>query len=136
MLHSIELSPDAPTGVDMRPADFEQAANVSVVYVSALEARLSANGASDAVLQILCETDELLTSVNLNHVRCGLVSYRQEQLETGVHVAPHRRFQALREPRKDGRFTMDASTLLSIVAAAHRLGLDALWLDAWCYRVD
>jgi hypothetical protein len=136
MLHSIELSPDAPTGVDMRPADFEQAANVSVVYVSALEARLSANGASDAVLQILCETDELLTSVNLNHVRCGLVSYRQEQLETGVRVAPHRRFQALREPRKDGRFTMDASTLLSIVAAAHRLGLDALWLDAWCYRVD
>ena len=137
MAEEIEIvlsPPGAPTGVSVRPAD--SGPNASIVYVSALEARLRANGAASDTLQILCETDELLTKgVSLNHVRCGLVSYRQEQLDTGVRVAPHRRFQALREQRKDGRFTMDASALHSIVAAARQLGLDALWLDAWCYRV-
>ena len=91
-----------------------QKARVKVVKVAAIEARL-ASISVDALLHELAKSDELLTSPT-DSTRIALVSYRQEAAcgESGL--------------------TLDDQALLSAIATAKRGGVDALWLDAWCYR--
>ena len=34
------------------------------------------------------------------------------------------------------RFTLDDGALAGVLSAARELGMDAIWLDAWCYRFE
>lgn len=87
---------------------------VRALRVAKLEELLRKESPSD-VLQMLTERDDLTESVDIKSVHVALVSYRQESTAS------------------DGT-TIDAEVLLSIAETAKGLGVEALWLDAWCYR--
>ena len=86
--------------------------SLQVIYVAHMRAALQVRDAVD-VLTSLYSSDALL-----DELVCGsfaLVSYRQV---VSAHDA----------------FTMDVDALESIVSVAEKAGVEALWLDAWCYR--
>eukprot|EP00966_Prymnesium_polylepis_P161899 3741859-Prymnesium_polylepis.1 len=84
--------------------------SVRVVFVRSLEAQLASGMPPDQLLHNLAGGDKLLESPAAD-TQCGLISYRQER-DCG-----------------DPALTLDGLALTSVVAAAKRGGLDALWLD-------
>ena len=98
----------------------EEAALISVVMVQAIKEQL-AGGTSEAEVLRLLDGDSLLMEVSSASVRCALVSYRQEPGPRG-------------DPSGFGDFTLDGAALRGVLAQAETLGVDALWLDRWCYR--
>ena len=85
-----------------------------VVMIEAIERRL-ADTPPDALLRELADGEALLTTPT-GSTRTALISYRQER-QYG-----------------DPELTLDGEALLSAIASAKQGGLDAFWLDAWCYR--
>ena len=115
------------------------------------------------VLTALASSNELLSTVSTLDVRCALVSYRQEKLDASANGSLHAIRRTLhgmsvrmsvrmqRSRRSEGMddaglafagrdeaatdtLTLDCEALNGILAAARQLGVDAVWLDAWCYR--
>ena len=86
-----------------------------VVRLADIDAKLETCTAAE-VLTELSTTDNLLWPVG--HRRCGLVSYRQEWAQAGEYAG----------------LTLDGPAFVGVLAAARSVGLEALWLDAWCYR--
>ena len=100
------------------------ARELRVVLVSLLEDRLAKQSEVD-VLTALADGDTLTTTVRTSDVCCALVSYRQEAKPGATRAAGQHPYAAL---------TLDGAALRGIVSAARSLKVDALWLDAWCYR--
>ena len=94
----------------------QAACPLRVVYVADLEKRL-ASSSELALLTELAAGDSLLTTVLSSDVRCALVSYKQEQSAGNA-------------------LTLDGPALRGVIAAARTLQVDALWMDAWCYRSE
>jgi hypothetical protein len=92
---------------------------IRVVLVETLEERLASH-TDFAVLSALAHGDELLTTVSATASSCALVSYKQEREATNNDSFDE--------------FTLDGRALRGIVAAARSLKMNAIWLDAWCYR--
>ena len=111
---------DAVDGEPSHESSLQLSRELRVILVATLEERL-ASESEVAVLTALANTDTLRTTVRSSDVRCALVSYRQEKHEGA-------------DDRVFGNLTLDGAALRGIVAAAHSLGVDAIWLDAWCYR--
>ena len=65
----------------------------------------------------LYTTDELLTSVNAADASFAIISYRQVRC-------------------KSDDFTLGTDAFLSAVSKAREAGVDAIWLDGWCYRQE
>jgi hypothetical protein len=93
----------------------ECSAAMNVVPLAVLEARLQSTTPSD-LLHELATSDELLQSPAVGW-QTALVSYRQER-------------------RSTDQLTLDGGALLGLVTAAKRCGVDAFWLDAWCFRFE
>ena len=93
-----------------------------VIMIEAIERRL-AETSPNALLRELATSEALLTSPS-NSTRVALVSYRQESSSVS----------AASTADADPDLTLDGEAFLSAIAAAKRGGLDAVWLDAWCYR--
>ena len=92
--------------------------HLRTVLVATIEERLAADSEL-SLLHTLANSDTLLTTVRTSDVRCALVSYRQEK-QAGAQAF--------------GEYTLDGAALRSIVVAARSLEIEAIWLDAWCYR--
>ena len=88
-----------------------------VVKISDIEHELQQRTPAQVLTMLKC-TDEHLHTVSTADVRCGLVSYRQEEQAHGEYAG----------------LTMDGAAFIGILSAAKQIGLEALWLDAWCYR--
>ena len=107
---------------DLAEHSLYHAHDLKVILVATLEHRLKSE-ADIAVLASLAYGDTLLTTVKTSEVNCALVSYRQEKV---AGARPN-----------DGTFdafTLDGCALHGILDAARALSVDAIWLDAWCYR--
>eukprot|EP00966_Prymnesium_polylepis_P234371 5421448-Prymnesium_polylepis.1 len=85
-----------------------------VVRIVDLEAGLVSTP-PDRLLSELVSSETLLSWATAG-TRTALVSYRQER--------------ACGDPS----LTLDGAALLGAIAAAKRGGIEALWLDVWCYR--
>jgi hypothetical protein len=155
MAKAIELIGDESIELNSELA-LPLARRLRVVRLDVLEERLSTETALE-VITTLATSDELLCTVSSLDVRCGLVSYRQVG-STRVGAPRRRATEMLREmsvqvsrrlspSRKSQRghsrqanagsqpvLTLDAAALRGIIDAARALQVDALWLDAWCFR--
>ena len=104
------------------------ATKIRAVLVATLEEQLRCASALE-VLTALAGGDAWLTTVDTSEVCCALISYRQEACLQPATVSTR--------SRRSGEYdalTLDGGALWGIVAAAHALKSEALWLDAWCYR--
>eukprot|EP00325_Prymnesiales_sp_UTEX-LB-985_P033785 CAMPEP_0174738800 /NCGR_PEP_ID=MMETSP1094-20130205/70539_1 /TAXON_ID=156173 /ORGANISM="Chrysochromulina brevifilum, Strain UTEX LB 985" /LENGTH=159 /DNA_ID=CAMNT_0015942283 /DNA_START=428 /DNA_END=904 /DNA_ORIENTATION=- len=121
MLRSIE---GAPSSDGITPP------SLLVLKLSTLEDSLATAASELELLNTLANTNDLLSPVDSTGVRCALVSYRQEMRPVG--------FQAVAHSGPCGaaydHLTLDGHALRGVVDAARLLGVDALWLDCWCYR--
>ena len=97
-------------------------AGLRVITIEAIERRLAETG-PNALLRELATSEALLTRPT-DSTNVALISYRQESSSSSAAAT------ADAEPD----LTLDGEALLSAVAAAKRGGVDAVWLDAWCYR--
>ena len=96
--------------------------SIRCVRLDALKERLGTS-TEKQVLSLLSRKDNpLLATVSTAAVKCVFVSYRQEVGTQDVADAPY------------DEFTLDGNALRGIIAAATRLGAEAMWLDCWCYR--
>ena len=119
------MLPACSSALDDRPeSSIELDRNLRVVLLETLERQL-ASESDAAVLATLANGDTLLSDVRTMNVRSALVSYRQEKCALQKCGSGGDEFAA---------FTLDGAALRGIVAAARSLGVDAVWLDAWCYR--
>ena len=91
------------------------AGTLRVVLIATIEQRLQSRSAAQ-VLAELSSSDDHIESVSTATVRCGLISYRQEVKSDGEYAG----------------LTLDGQAFLGVLAAGKRIGLEALWLDAWC----
>lgn len=99
------------TGCDLCPAFL-----INVVMLPALEAEISSHGPA-ATMSKLFNESSLLQRVRVDECSFAIISYRQVKC------------------RSDD-FTLDIPAFTSAVGKAHEAGVDALWLDGWCYRQD
>lgn len=89
---------------------------VSAVRLSTLAEQLKRLSEVELLTLLASKESGLLETVEAS--RCVLVSYRQEA-----------------GPPPFDSLTLDGQALHGIVLAASQLGADAVWLDAWCYRM-
>ena len=92
------------------------AGQLKVVTLDRLEKELASRSAA-SVMTALYTTDELLTSVNAADASFAIISYRQVRC-------------------KSDEFTLGTDAFLSAVSKAREAGVDAIWLDGWCYRQE
>ena len=92
------------------------AGQLKVVTLDRLEKELASRSAA-SVMTALYTTDELLTSVNAADASFAIISYRQVRC-------------------KSDDFTLGTDAFLSAVSKAREAGVDAIWLDGWCYRQE
>ena len=98
--------------------------SIRCVRLDALRERLRTS-TEKQVLSLLSRKDNpLLATVLTAAVKCVFVSYRQEIGTQDVADAPY------------DEFTLDGNALRGIIAAATRLGAEAMWLDCWCYLLE
>jgi len=90
------------------------AGQLKVVTLDHLEKKLASQSAA-SVMTALYTTDELLTSVNAADASFAIISYRQVRC-------------------KSDDFTLGTDAFLSAVSKAREAGVDAIWMDGWCYR--
>mmetsp|Transcript_38088 Transcript_38088/g.99917 ORF Transcript_38088/g.99917 Transcript_38088/m.99917 type:complete len:599 (+) Transcript_38088:61-1857(+) len=109
--------------------------DVHVVLVSALESRL-ASSTPEMLLRELAGSNALLSRPTKG-TRCALISYRQERgLMSGAQHPASAAGKSRVSHAELSSLTLDGQALLGAVTAARNAGLDAVWLDAWCYRFD
>ena len=90
------------------------AGQLKVVTLDRLEKELASQSAA-SVMTALYKTDDLLVSVNPADASFAVISYRQVRC-------------------KSDDFTLGTDAFLSAVSKAREAGVDAIWLDGWCYR--
>ena len=92
------------------------AGQLKVVTLDRLEKELASRSAA-SVMTALYTTDELLMSVNAAETSFAIISYRQVRC-------------------KSDDFTLGTDAFLDAVSKARKAGVDAIWLDGWCYRQE
>ena len=117
-----------------RPDTHSADRSLRVVKLETLETLLAEDGRHGGlreleVLNLLANTDKYIETVDPRKTPVALLSYRQERCE-------HAR--STNSARGAGAFdhlTLDGAALRGVVAAAReKLGVEALWVDVWCYH--
>jgi hypothetical protein len=105
------------------------------VLTKDLEEELCRNSPRVVLATLASEDNSLRREISPASCKCALVSYRQERDELGVkRCCSTQSSDALQEEFSD--HTLDGEALRGVLDACHALGVDALWLDAWCYRYE
>ena len=87
---------------------------LNVVTLDRLDKELASQSAA-SVMTALYTTDDLLTKVSAASVSYAIISYRQVRC-------------------KSDDFTLGPDAFVDAVSKAREAGVDAIWLDGWCYR--
>ena len=105
---------------------------LTVVLVSDLRELLATEQPRAVMVLLHAEDSSLLKTVNPDVTSCALVSYRQEGDVTPPSCLAMHRSKSTRLGFED--FTMDGKALQGVIDAAEAAGIEALWVDGWCYR--
>lgn len=122
MKRSLLAGRTASVGVELEvfeahdTAASSQSTLISAVRLATLTAQLERLSEAELLTLLASEESGLLEPIEAS--QCVLVSYRQEK----------------GQPPFDS-LTLDGSALRGILAAAAKLKANAVWLDAWCYRM-
>lgn len=115
--HATQSLSTAPTTPRSWSVGSGRGGRYNVVTLNSLEQALELQPAA-SVLTALYTTSDLLTSVGATEdVSFAIISYRQ-----------------VRSNRDD--FTLDVDAFVSAISKAREAGVDAIWLDGWCYRQE
>ena len=89
---------------------------INVVMLATLEEVIKTKGPA-AAMTMLFEESSLLSRVRVGELSFAIISYRQVRCGSDD-------------------FTLDVAAFTSAVRMAREAGVEALWLDAWCYRQE